>query len=161
MRNAKHGLWLLLSACVIVLDQASKQWALLLPYGYFKSIMGHFFGWRLVFNEGAAFSMGQNLPGGSITLSLLGLTFTVCLIIWLWTLPRERWTFSLALSLVIGGSLGNLYDRLFLGYVIDFIDMGIGAWRWPTFNVADIFISLGIGWMCWKISGQKKAERIL
>lgn len=155
-----QGLWLMSSCLVIMLDQIAKQWALNLSYGKFESILGSFMGWRLVFNEGVAFSLGQNLPGGAITLSLLGLIFTAGLIIWLFTLDSDRWDFSLALSLIIGGSIGNLYDRLFLGYVIDFIDMGIHHWRWPTFNVADAFICLGVGWMSWKISGRKPKEML-
>ncbi len=59
-------------------------------------------------------------------------------------LPRREWLTGLALALIIGGALGNLADRVQLGYVIDFVDVHYGAWHWPAFNVADSAISCGV-----------------
>ena len=63
--------------------------------------------------------------------------------VWLTRLPRQRVLEALALSLILGGALGNLYDRLTLGYVVDFLDFHWGNWHFAAFNVADMAISVG------------------
>lgn len=71
----------------------------------------------------------------------LGFSIVVC--IWLWRLPAvKRWE-SCALALILGGALGNLWDRILLGYVRDFISVYYGNWHFPVFNVADMGISIG------------------
>jgi signal peptidase II len=68
---------------------------------------------------------------------------SVLLIVWLYRLAEDRRWLACALSLILGGALGNLWDRLSLGYVVDFIDVYYGQWHWPAFNMADSAISIG------------------
>ena len=98
----------------------------------------------LVFNQGIAYGIGwQN----SIIFSWLLLIFTALVIIWLitWLVLNIEHSklLDLGLSLVIGGALGNFYDRAFYGYVIDFLDFYINNQHWYIFNLADVFISIG------------------
>lgn len=98
----------------------------------------------LVYNPGAAFSFLGNEAGWQRWL-LAGISLLVSLgiALWLWRLPRQQVLLGVALTLVLGGALGNLYDRVVLGYVIDFISVYVGDWRFATFNVADSAISVG------------------
>ncbi len=97
-----------------------------------------------VHNTGVAFGMAQGnnlLPG---FLALLILIFAGWMArTWDW---RERWIQVIA-GLVAGGAVGNLIDRVRLGYVLDFLDFHYGAWSWPAFNVADAAISVGVGYL--------------
>ena len=62
---------------------------------------------------------------------------------WIFRLPKSKWIESLALALILGGALGNLYDRVMLGYVVDFLDFHWSGWHFPAFNIADSGISVG------------------
>ncbi|GMU52351.1 MAG: hypothetical protein AMXMBFR33_14970 [Candidatus Xenobia bacterium] len=99
--------------------------------------------WTHVHNRGGAFGL---FPGASLL--FLGTGVGVIAVL-LWTLPRTRsldWASAVAYGLIMGGALGNLLDRLRLGYVVDFIDLNFRPLvTWPVFNVADIGISTGIG----------------
>ena len=66
------------------------------------------------------------------------------LLVWLLRLPRHEWRTGLGLALVLGGAIGNLVDRVQLGYVVDFIDVHFGGWHYPAFNVADSAITCGV-----------------
>jgi signal peptidase II len=74
---------------------------------------------------------------------VLAVIVIAVLLVWLWRLSAAEAATSLALSLILGGAVGNLIDRLVYGYVIDFIDVYYGSWHWPAFNVADAAISVG------------------
>jgi signal peptidase II len=66
------------------------------------------------------------------------------LLVWLLRLPRHEWRTGLSLALIIGGAVGNLIDRIQLGYVVDFIDVYFWDWHYPAFNVADSAITVGV-----------------
>jgi signal peptidase II len=137
--------WLWLTAFVIALDQATKAIVLhaLTPYVPHPVIPG-FFDWTLAFNTGAAFSFLAEHPEWSRWLfSVIAIVVSVVLVRWLAQTPRRDWRTALPLALVIGGALGNLIDRLRVGQVTDFIQVYIGAWPFPAFNVADSAISVG------------------
>jgi len=89
-------------------------------------------------NPGAAFGMFKDAGSGFfITVSIIAIAF----VIWLLIKGKES---HLGLSLILGGAIGNLIDRVFLGYVVDFIDFSIGRFHWPAFNVADSSLTIGI-----------------
>lgn len=104
-----------------------------------------FFQFTYVQNPGAAFSFLSDAGGWQrwffIFLSILASGF---ISVWLWRLEaKEHWQ-AIALSLILGGAIGNLIDRMAHGYVIDFLDVYYNAWHWPKFNVADSVISVGV-----------------
>jgi signal peptidase II len=137
---------LILSLLVIAADQATKLWVLaaLQPREVIPVVPA--FNLTLVFNEGAAFSFLAG-AGGWQRWFFVGVAVAVStvLIVWLWRLkPEERLT-AAGLSLVAGGALGNLIDRLAYGRVVDFLDFYWRAWHWPAFNVADSAITVGVG----------------
>ena len=138
--------WLWLSVLVVVADQVTKIWVsgALRPYELVPVIDG-FFNLTLAFNTGAAFSfLAQGGGWQRWLLSGLAVVVTIVLVVWLARLDRhDRWT-AAALSLVIGGAVGNLLDRLRLGHVVDFLDFYLGSWHWPAFNVADSAIVVGV-----------------
>lgn len=136
--------WLWLSALVIVLDQVSKH-AVVGAFQLYESVnLLPFFNLTYVHNTGAAFSFLHDAGGWQRWFfSGLAAVISVGLVVWLKQLPRaDRWN-GIALALVLGGALGNFYDRLVYGYVIDFIDWYVGAWHWPAFNIADAAICVG------------------
>jgi len=137
--------WLALSAAVIALDQLTKHIALgaLQPYAPHEVIPG-LLNWTLAFNTGAAFSFLHDAGGWQRWLfSALAITVSLVLIVWLRRLPRSDWRTALPLSLVIGGALGNLIDRMRFGHVTDFIEVYWHDWSFPAFNVADSAICVG------------------
>ena len=137
--------WLWLTVLVIALDQATKAIVLhvFTPYVPHPVIPG-FFDWTLAFNSGAAFSFLAEHPQWSRWLfSIIAIAVSAVLVRWLAQTPRRDWRTALPLALVIGGALGNLIDRLRVGQVTDFIQVFIGAWPFPAFNVADSAISVG------------------
>lgn len=137
--------WLWLTVFVIAFDQATKAIVLytLMPYVQHPVIPG-FFNWTLAFNTGAAFSFLAGHPQEARWLfSIIAIGVCAVLVRWLAHTPRHDWRTALPLALVIGGALGNLIDRLRVGKVTDFIQVYIGAWPFPAFNVADSAISVG------------------
>jgi signal peptidase II len=137
---------LILSLLVIAADQATKLWVLAALQPREVIPVGPAFNLTLVFNEGAAFSFLAG-AGGWQRWFFVGVAVAVStvLIVWLWRLkPEERLT-AAGLSLVAGGALGNLIDRLAYGRVVDFLDFYWRAWHWPAFNVADSAITVGVG----------------
>ena len=136
--------WLWLSVVVIALDQLSKQLVETSFMLYETLPVVPFFNLTLAYNEGAAFSFLSDQGGWQRWLfSGLALLVTVVLIIWLSRLRSER-LLAASLSLVIGGAVGNLIDRILFGHVIDFLDVYYGQMHWPAFNVADSAITLGV-----------------
>lgn len=152
MRN-----WLLISAAVLLLDQLSKGWvqAVLVP-GEQRSLTG-FFDLVLFFNAGAAFSFLADAGGWQrIFFSVFALVASV-IIVRLLHQHGDRRLFCLALSLVLGGALGNLWDRVLLGHVVDFLYFHYHAYYWPAFNIADTAISIGVVLLL--LDGLKKTDR--
>jgi signal peptidase II len=96
-------------------------------------------------NQGAAFSFLSGAGGWQRWFFIgLAIVASVFIFIWLRKLDPSRRREAVAWALVLGGALGNLIDRILYGYVIDFLDVYVGDWHWPAFNVADSAITLGV-----------------
>lgn len=134
--------WLWLAVAVIALDQLSKHWIVAsfrpgeeLPLTPFASLV-------LAFNRGAAFSFLAD--GSGWQRWLFAVIAVVASVAMLWFLRRGgRALFCAGLALIIGGALGNLYDRITLGHVVDFVLLHWRGWYYPAFNVADSAITIG------------------
>ncbi|MGH8659781.1 MAG: signal peptidase II [Gammaproteobacteria bacterium] len=138
--------WLWLSGVVIALDQLTKL-AVSSALELYQSLpLLPSVNLTLTHNTGAAFSL-LDQAGGWQRWFFAGIALVVsaCIVFWLYRLPRGNAVLAAGLSLILGGALGNLWDRLSLGYVIDFIDLYYATWHWPAFNVADSAITIGAG----------------
>ena len=138
--------WGVLAALLLVLDQYTKQiTSQMLVHGE-QIYVTPFLNWTLLHNTGAAFSFLADAGGWqNLLFSVLAFVVSVFIIYWLATTPRSAPWQALALALVLSGALGNLYDRLTLGYVVDFIQLHYRQYYWPAFNIADSAITLGAG----------------
>ena len=136
-------LWIVL--VVLVADQISKYivTAKMTAYGPHIDILGSFFRLTFIHNRGAAFGLNLGSPLIHTVVSIAALALLVYMFR---TLPVGARLLRTALAMVLGGALGNIVDRIRLDKgVVDFFDFGIGEqWRWPIFNVADSFVTVGI-----------------
>ena len=142
--------WLLVSVAVVALDLASKAWIThAFAPGEAREITS-FFSLVLVYNTGAAFSFLADAGGWQRWFfTLLTIAISVVLVVALRRAHASRLV-PLALALVLGGALGNLWDRLALGQVIDFLLVHWGPHTFPAFNVADSAISVGVALLIWE-----------
>lgn len=137
--------WAFLSVVLVVLDQLSKLWIVNnLAQEEKKEIIKGFFSFFYCRNTGVAFSMFDRISNGSVILSCVAACLAVVVMFVLFRVskygfPRE----CFALSLILGGAIGNIIDRIRLSYVVDFIRFDFGAWTFPIFNVADICAVVG------------------
>lgn len=144
---ALYATWMTVSVLVIGLDQVTKwaivQWVEL----YDKVPVNSFINITHQHNTGAAFSFLADADGWQRWLFIsLGTVVACAIAAWLWQIRRDRAVVvSAGLSLVLGGALGNVIDRIIHGYVIDFIQVIIVDWPFPSFNVADSAITVGAG----------------
>jgi len=141
---------LLSALAVVALDQISK---IILAYNIPKyasvPVIKGFFNLVHVRNRGMAFGL-MNRPGHSFTFYFLiaaSLGAIVLLLIWFRKMKDEDHNITIGISLILGGAVGNLIDRIRLGEVIDFLDFYVGSYHWPAFNVADAAITIGIFWL--------------
>ena len=128
------------------LDQVTKLFLVKqIPYGCSKNIIPGFFNLSHVHNRGAIFGFFNQTgtPLVYLILTLASLTALGLVVYYFVKVPLSERLLKITLSLVLAGALGNLADRLIRGYVIDFIDIYIGKYHWPSFNVADSCISIG------------------
>jgi len=141
---SKVGRWYLLAVLIVVLDQLTKQWVSS-SFSYGESLeLLPFLNLTLVHNMGAAFSFLSDAGGWQRWFfAIVSLLVSVVLIVWLSRLPARQYLLATALALVLGGAIGNLWDRVFLGYVVDFIDVFYQKHHWPAFNIADTSITVG------------------
>ena len=141
MREARH--WYALAALIVVLDQISK-WVVLGSIAPGEVIyVAPFWNWVLAFNPGAAFSFLADQPGWQrwfFTLLALGVSGWIALEL---RKHPEQKLMALALTLVMGGALGNVIDRVRFGAVVDFIQWHAAGFYWPAFNIADSAITVG------------------
>ncbi|MDX8129654.1 signal peptidase II [Methylomonas sp. OY6] len=140
--------WLWISAVTLVLDQASKL-AVDGSMQLFESIpLLPYFNLTYVHNTGAAFSFLAQAGGWQRWLFAgLAVVMSSIIAVWLYRLKKHETLMAVALSLVLGGAIGNLIDRVAYGYVIDFLDVYYRNWHWPAFNIADSAICVGVGLM--------------
>ncbi|WP_432696820.1 signal peptidase II [Marinobacterium sp. YM272] len=136
--------WLWLSAVVILLDLGSKYLAdSRLTYADPVQILP-VFDLTLLYNKGAAFSFLAAEGGWQRWLFILiALGVSLMLLVWMKRTPARVWWLGAGLSLLLGGALGNLYDRIVHGHVIDFISVHYAGWYFPAFNLADTAITCG------------------
>lgn len=142
----KVNLLVLVAVIVLAADNLAKQWiAHWLAPGEIVPVVNETFRLTLSYNTGVAFGMLED--GGS---GLLVLTGTIIVALAIWALysvyatkaPRNAY---LPLGLLLGGAIANFVDRVMDGRVTDFLDIGLATWRWPTFNLADCAIVVGVG----------------
>ncbi len=137
--------WLWLTAITVILDQVTKQMVASSMRLYESIAVVPYFNLTYVHNTGAAFSFLSD-QGGWQRWFFAALAFVVSVIITVWIarLKKNEWMLAVSLSLILGGAIGNLIDRLLFGYVIDFLDVYYQTWHYPAFNVADSAITLGV-----------------
>ena len=139
--------YLFVSLGVITLDQWTKWLVEIhLPQHTAQPILPGFLNLTHVRNTGVAFGLfaSHGMNGGSWLLTLLGLAALAAVAIYFWFASVHDRLLLVSLALVVGGAVGNLIDRMSSGAVTDFIDVYVGTWHWPSFNVADSAISIGI-----------------
>lgn len=137
--------WLWLSLVVVALDQAAKYLADAMLELHRPVAVLPLLNLTLSYNTGAAFSFLSGAGGWQRWFfAALAVVVVAVIVIWMSRLPRrDRWL-AAALALIAGGAVGNLIDRLIHGYVVDFIDVYYSHWHWPTFNLADSAITVGV-----------------
>jgi signal peptidase II len=161
------------AAAIAVADRLTKLWiqASVKPYEVIPVIPDVF---NIVYarNRGAAFGLLSDASETVRVVVLVGFSLCilgfVCWMLWQATQPGAlaHWTNRLALALVLGGAVGNLYDRIFEGSVTDFLQVFIGSYEWPSFNVADSAITVGAVLMAYELlfvkeqKQQKEEERV-
>jgi signal peptidase II len=140
--------WYLLALVVVALDQFTKGLASSeLVYGRPVAVFS-WFNLTLQHNTGAAFSFLSDAGGWQRWFfTVVAVVISAALVAWLSLAERGQWLLALSLALILGGALGNLWDRLSLGYVVDFISVHYGGWYFPAFNIADSAITVGAGCM--------------
>lgn len=135
-------LWI--SALVVLLDQWTKQLVLKHIELYQAIEVTGFFNLVYVRNYGAAFSFLSDQSGWQRWFfTVIAVVVSVVILWWLRQTKAEQRILPIAFALILGGALGNVYDRFVYGYVVDFLDFFIGDWHWPAFNVADSAICIG------------------
>ncbi len=136
--------WIWLSVLVVVLDQATKYLAETLLVMHQPVPIWSWFNLMLTYNTGAAFSFLADAGGWQRWFFLgLGCAVSIGLVVWLMRLKPGEKGLAVALALILGGAIGNLIDRAWLGQVIDFIQLYYDRWYWPAFNIADSAITVG------------------
>ena len=141
--------YLAIATITLLLDQLSKWSALSnLQMGVSEPVLP-FMNWLLLFNPGAAFSfLAQGSGWQCWFFTILGLAACIYIIVLLWKNQSDK-LLCWALSLILGGALGNVLDRLMYGAVVDFIDLHYANWHWPAFNIADSAICIGAALIIW------------
>ncbi len=136
--------WLGVAAIIVLLDQLSKIAIskLLAVEGFIR--VTSFFNLVLAYNKGAAFSFLASEAGWQrYLLTGISVAASLFLIYLLKKHPAQK-LFCWGVSLILGGAVGNLIDRVMYGHVVDFLDFHIGTWHWPAFNIADSAICVGV-----------------
>ena len=138
--------WLWVAVVVLIVDQCTKLLADAMLAMHQSVELLPFLALRKAYNTGAAFSFLGDASGWQRWFFIiLALVVIVILLAWLRRLPPGDTRVRLALVLILGGAAGNVIDRIVYGHVIDFVDVFYGSWHYPTFNVADSAICVGMG----------------
>ena len=134
---------LLLAAITVVLDQFTKALVLAFLEPYQAVEWAPFLSCVLVCNTGISFGL---FAGETALLRwvLIGLALAVSVLLTSWLYKEKRLRVASALGLILGGAIGNVVDRIFRHAVVDFLDLHIGGWHWPAFNLADSAITVGV-----------------
>lgn len=145
MRNGWHAWrWYLLALVMGLLDQYTKTLATeSLVYARPVEVFS-WFNLTLQHNTGAAFSFLSDAGGWQRWFfTVVAVVISGVLTVWLFMAPRAHWLLGLSLALILGGAIGNVWDRVALGYVVDFISVHYQGWYFPAFNIADSAITVG------------------
>jgi signal peptidase II len=154
--------YLAITGGLFMIDQTTKAWAVRrLRFGEDISVISGFLNFAYAQNTGVAFSMlDDHGDAGRWGLSAVALVAGVLVLYFFWKTPRSDDRILGALALLLAGIAGNVTDRIRLGFVVDFIDVQIGSWHYPTFNVADMAIVSGAGLIIIDMLLSKKKEQI-
>ena len=151
-----------LAGLVLLFDQVSKSFIhKSFDLGQSVSVVEGLFELTYVRNTGVAFGVFSSVasPAKSALLSTFAAVAVVVVIVYSVRNPAGHHFLQAALALILGGALGNLYDRVAYGYVIDFLNLHIGSYDWPTFNVADTAITLGVMFLAAEIIRDEIQDR--
>lgn len=163
--NKKDFYWklayLLMAGAVFMIDQTSKAWAVRrLHLGNDLEVIPNFLNLIYAQNTGVAFSMlDDHGDAGRYGLSVVAGVAAVLVLYYFWRTPRTQDRLLGALGLLLAGIIGNVTDRMRLGFVVDFIDVQFGSWHYPTFNVADMAICVGAGLLILDMFLTRKKEK--
>lgn len=148
-------IWLILAAAIVVADQVTKLLIQRTLADLHAIEVTSFFQLVLAYNKGAAFSFLSDQEGWQRGFFIAIATGASIFILLLLRKHRDDLRFCLALSLILGGAVGNLIDRVLIGAVVDFLYFHVGEYYWPAFNVADTAISCGAGLLIWNAFRKK------
>lgn len=161
-------IFLLIGFVTLVADQVTKVWARdALPtvvasngqrYGVAEPVIENFFDWRLSFNKGSAFSLFGEMSGARVFLTVVGILAVLIMLYMLHRARNDQTRLIYALGLVAGGAVGNLIDRIAFGQVTDFIVWKYYDTEWPTFNIADVALVIGVGLLFLDMGKEVRAE---
>ncbi len=137
--------WIWLAVVVVILDQLTKYIASTSLELHQSVAVMPMFNWTLMHNPGAAFSFLANEGGWQRWFfAVIAVAVSAVIVLWIKRLQQhEKWQ-AVALALILGGAIGNVIDRIWLGYVVDFIDVYYEHMHWPAFNIADSAITIGV-----------------
>ncbi len=133
-----------LALLVLILDQLTKAWVLDIMQPPQTIVVTSFFNLVLTWNRGVSFGLLYH-QHDYMPYVLSAVAFIICAWLGRWLLRVENLMVALALGLVLGGAIGNVVDRLRFGAVVDFLDFHVANWHWPSFNLADTCIVVGVG----------------
>jgi signal peptidase II len=156
---ASSLVWLWIAIAVLAIDRYSKIW--MMQHLFYQEPLQilPIFNLTLTYNTGAAFSFLHSASGWqNWFLGGLALIVSVVVVVWLARLPRRAYWMAIALCLILGGALGNAWDRYLYGYVVDFLSFHWGAWHFAIFNLADsaIFVGAVMIFLSWFDFSNKK-----
>lgn len=149
----------------IVADQLTKWWARAsLPvdargYGVPVTVIENFWDWRLSFNKGSAFGLFHGFSGARVLLTVIGIGALIAVFFMVKNARKDQLRLVNGLALVAGGAIGNLIDRIAFGKVTDFVVWKYHDKEWPTFNVADVALVVGVVFLLMDMSTERKREK--
>lgn len=153
--------YLAITGGVFMIDQVTKAWAVRrLRFGEDISVIPGLLNFAYAQNTGVAFSMlDDHGDTGRWGLSVVAMVAGALVLYFFWRTPRSDDRILGALALLLAGIIGNVTDRMRLGFVVDFIDVQFGSWHYPTFNVADMAIVIGAGLLIIDMFLSKRKEQ--
>jgi len=143
----KYGIFTLVAGAVVLLDQLSKAWVSKgIPLYHSVPVIPSFFSLTHVLNPGGAFGFfAQNDSSLRHWFFLIAIAVAMALILYFYhQTPNTHRILGIALAMIFGGAVGNAIDRLRFGKVVDFLDVYVGQYHWPTFNLADSAVTIGV-----------------
>ena len=152
MTNGSNGrdrrwMMLLIAAFIVLLDRVTKLWIIAhIKPGHAIVVIPKVFRLTHVVNTGAAFSIFEGASSPALVRNLLigfSIIAVAVVLVLIWKMGRSATLTSVALALILGGAIGNLYDRIRFAYVVDFLEVHIVHYHWPDFNMADSAIVVG------------------